>query len=123
MNPSGCQEAAGKPSSGSHRKPHKTFRDSGVAGILLSRVIVETCWSVTGGRSPLFVVAYSQENGCRGSVKDALSSVRRYWLRPWLHPRRKPVIFVRLDAMTLVLQVAGKTDVGVVRTNNEDNLG
>ncbi len=25
--------------------------------------------------------------------------------------------------MTLVLQVAGKTDVGVVRTNNEDNLG
>src|SRR6266852_565842 len=29
----------------------------------------------------------------------------------------------RLDAMTLVLQVAGKTDVGVVRTNNEDNLG
>ena len=56
----------------------------------------ETCWSVTGGRSPLFVVAYSQENGCRGSVKDALSSVRRYWLRPWLHPRRKPVIFVVL---------------------------
>jgi protein phosphatase len=25
--------------------------------------------------------------------------------------------------MTLVLQAAGKSDVGIVRTNNEDNLG